>query len=589
MYIEAVPNRHSPPAILLRESYREGGRVKKRTLLNLSDWPADRTAGFKMLLKGGTVIPSDQQAITIIRSLPHGHVAAALGTARKIGLDRLLGPDGNRCRDLVLALLVNRLLEPGSKLAAARALSPDTASSSLGQQLGLGPVDEDELYTALDWLAVRQPAIETALAKDHLAGGTLVLYDVSSSYMEGRCCPLAQYGYNRDGKRGKLQIVYGLLCAADGCPVAIEVFEGSTADPVTLTSQVTKLKERFGLAHVVLVGDRGMITQARIAEDLGTAGLDWITALRAPAIKILRDAGALQMSLFDERDMAAITSPDFPGERLIVCRNRALAAERARRREDLLAATERELARIAAAVARQRQPLRGAAAIGLKVGAVLDQHKMAKHFTLDIADSRFGFARKREEIAAEAALDGIYVVRTSLPATVLDDDATVRNYKSLSLVERAFRCLKSVDLQIRPVYHWLADRVRAHVLLCMLAHYLEWHMRQRLAPMLYDDTDKDAAQAQRTSVVAKAERSPAAVTKQTTGQTEDGLPVHSFRTLLADLATLTRNTLVTATTPSAPSSCRLGLPLSNTRRSISSASPVPSKASSRRPFIARNQ
>ncbi|HYP36405.1 MAG TPA: IS1634 family transposase [Stellaceae bacterium] len=550
MYIEAVPNRHSPPAILLRESYREGGRVKKRTLLNLSDWPADRTAGFKMLLKGGTVIPSDQQAITIIRSLPHGHVAAALGTARKIGLDRLLGPDGNRCRDLVLALLVNRLLEPGSKLAAARALSPDTASSSLGQQLGLGPVDEDELYTALDWLAVRQPAIETALAKDHLAGGTLVLYDVSSSYMEGRCCPLAQYGYNRDGKRGKLQIVYGLLCAADGCPVAIEVFEGSTADPVTLTSQVTKLKERFGLAHVVLVGDRGMITQARIAEDLGTAGLDWITALRAPAIKILRDAGALQMSLFDERDMAAITSPDFPGERLIVCRNRALAAERGRRREDLLAATERELARIAAAVARQR--LRGAAAIGLKVGAVLDRHKMAKHFTLDIADNRFGFARKTEEVAAEAALDGIYVVRTSLPATVLDDPTTVRSYKSLSLVERAFRCLKSVDLQIRPVYHWLADRVRAHVFLCMLAYYLEWHMRQRLAPMLYDDTDKDAAEAQRASVVAKAARSPAAITKQSTGQTEDGLPVHSFRTLLADLATLTRNTLLTAIDPERP-------------------------------------
>jgi hypothetical protein len=549
MYIEAVPNRHSPPAILLRESYREGGKIKKRTLLNLSDWPADRIAGFKMLLKGGTVIPSNQPAITIIRSLPHGHVAATLGTARKIGLDRLLGPDGNRCRDLVLALVVSRLLEPGSKLAAARALSPDTAISSLGQQLGLGPVDEDELYTALDWLAVRQPAIETALAKDHLAGGTLVLYDVSSSYMEGRCCPLAQYGYNRDGKRGKLQIVYGLLCAMDGCPVAIEVFDGSTADPVTLTSQVTKLKERFGLAHVVLVGDRGMITQARIAEDLSTAGLDWITALRAPAIKILRDAGALQMSLFDERDMAAITSPDFPGERLIVCRNPALAAERARRREGLLAATERELARIAAAVARQRQPLRGAAAIGLKVGAVLDRHKMAKHFTLDIADNRFGFARKTEEIAAEAALDGIYVVRTSLPATVLDDPTTVRSYKSLSLVERAFRCLKSVDLQIRPVYHWLADRVRAHVFLCMLAYYLEWHMRQRLAPMLYDDTDKDAAEAQRASVVAKAERSPDAVTKQTTGRTEDGLPVHSFHTLLADLATLTRNTLVTAIDP----------------------------------------
>jgi Transposase DDE domain len=546
MYIEAVPNRGSPPAILLRESYRESGKVKKRTLLNLSDWPQDRIAGFRMLLKGGTVVAGDQQAITIIRSLPHGHVAAALGTARKIGLDRLLGPDGNRCRDLVLALAVSRLLDPGSKLAAARALSPDTASSSLGEQLGLGMVDEDELYTALDWLAVRQPAIEAALAKDHLAGGTLVLYDVSSSYLEGRCCPLAQFGYNRDRKRGKLQIVYGLLCAADGCPIAIEVFEGSTADPMTLTNQVTKLKERFGLDHVVLVGDRGMITQTRITEDLSKAGVDWITALRAPAIKALRDAGALQMSLFDERDIASITSPDFPGERLIVCRNRALATERARKREDLLAATERELARIAAAVARKREPLRGAAAIGLKVGAVLDKHKMAKHFTLDIADSRFAFARKTEAIAAEAALDGIYVVRTSLPATVLDAAATVRSYKSLSLVERAFRCLKTVDLQIRPIYHWLADRVRAHVFLCMLAYYLEWHMRRRLAPMLYDETDKEAAEALRSSVVAKAERSPAAVTKQTTGRTGDGLPVHSFRSLLADLATLTRNTLVTA-------------------------------------------
>ena len=499
MYIEAVPNRGSPPAILLRESYREGGKVKKRALLNLSDWSADRVAGFKMLLKGGTVIPQDQQAITITRSLPHGHVAAALGTARKIGLDRLLGPDGNRCRDLVLALVVSRLLEPGSKLAAARALSPETASSSLGQQLGLGVVDEDELYTALDWLAVRQPAIERALARSHLTGGTLVLYDVSSSYMEGRCCPLAQYGYNRDRKRGKRQIVYGLLCAANGCPVAIEVFEGSTADPMTLTSQVTKLKERFALDHVVLVGDRGMITQARISEDLAKAGLDWITTLRAPAIKALRDAGALQMSLFDERDMASITSPEFPGERLIVCRNRALAVERTRKREELLAATERELARIAAAVARKRQPLRGAAEIGLAVGAVFDKHKMAKHFTLDIADYRFGFARKTEAIAAEVALDGIYVVRTNLPTTMLDDATTVRSYKSLSLVERAFRCLKTVDLQIRPVYHWLAERVRAHVFLCMLAYYLEWHMRQLLAPMLYDDTDKEVAEAQRAS------------------------------------------------------------------------------------------
>src|SRR6201981_149315 len=549
MYIEAVPNRDSPPAILLRETYREAGKVKKRTLLNLSGWPHERIAGFKALLKGGTVIPKNQDAITIIRSLPHGHVDAALGTARKIGLDRLLGPGGNRCRGLILALVVSRILDPGSKLAAARALSPDTATSSLGEQLGLGLVDENELYSALDWLAVRQPAVEAALAKRHLSGGTLVLYDVSSSYLEGRCCPLAQFGFSRDGKRGKRQIVYGLLCARDGCPVAIEVFAGSTADPTTLTSQVTTLKERFALNHVVLVGDRGMITQARITEDIKAAGLDWITALRAPAIKALLDGGALQMSLFDDRDMAGITSPEFPGERLIVCRSRALAAERGRKREDLPAATERDLARIATAVARKRQPLRGKAEIGLEIGAVLDKHKMAKHFALDLTDTSFSFARKTDEITVEAALDGLYVVRTSLPAAALDDTATVRSYKSLSLVERAFRCIKTVDLQIRPIYHWLADRVRAHVFVCMLAYYLEWHMRRRLAPMLYDDTDNDAGEAQRSSIVAKAERSPAAVTKQTTGRTEDGLPVHSFRTLLDDLATLTRNTLVTAIAP----------------------------------------
>ena len=552
MYIESVPNRDSPPAILLRESYREGGKVRRRTLLNLSDWPPERIAGFKTLLKGGTVIPSDREAISIVRSLPHGHVAAALGAARKIGLDRLIGPAGSRCRDLVLALIVSRVLDPSSKLATARALSPDTAASSLGAELGLGPVDEEELYRALDWLAVRQPAIETALARRHLAGGTLVLYDVTSSYMEGRCCPLAQFGYNRDGKKGKLQIVYGLLCAPDGCPVAVEVFEGATGDPATLASQVAKLKQRFGLDHVVLVGDRGMITEARIAEDIKPAGLDWITALRAPAIRGLIEGGAFQMSLFDDRDMAAITSPDFPGERLILCRNHALAAERSRKREDLLRATERDLAAIAAAVRRKRAPLRGKAEIGLAVGAVIDRRKMAKHFALTIADTSFAFARRSAEIAAEAALDGLYVVRTSLPAAALDDAATVRSYKSLSLVERAIRSIKTVDLHVRPVYHWLPERVRAHVFLCMLGYYLEWHMRQRLAPMLYDDDDKETAEALRPSVVAKAERSPAAVTKQTTGRTPDGLPVHSFQTLIADLATLTKNTVEIATAPGIP-------------------------------------
>ena len=552
MYIESVPNRNSPPAILLRESYRDGGKVRKRTLCNLSDWPTAHIEGLRGVLRGGTVIAAERDAFTVLRSLPHGHVAAALGTARRIGLDRLLGPDGNRCRDLVLALLVGRILDPASKLAAARALSPATAASSLGEVLGLGEVDEDELYTALDWLLERQPAIEATLAKRHLTNGTLVLYDVSSSYMEGRCCPLAKRGYSRDGRKGTLQIVYGLLCAPDGCPVAIEVFDGNTADPMTLATQVEKLKQRFHLDHVVLVGDRGMITQARITEDIKSAGLDWITALRAPAIKELLNSGALQLSLFDQRDMASITSPDFPGERLVVCRNPDLAAERTRKREDLLTATERDLTRIKAAVDRKRNPLRGTAAIALAVGAVIDTHKMRKHFDLDITDTAFSFARKTGEIAAEAATAGIYVVRTILPAETLDDAATVRSYKSLALVERAFRCIKTVDLHVRPVYHWLADRVRAHVLLCMLAYYLEWHMRQRLAPMLFDDTDKQAAEALRASVVAKAQRSPAAVTKQTTGLTEDGLPVHGFRSLLADLATLARNTITTAISPHYP-------------------------------------
>ena len=552
MYIEAVPNRNSPPAILLRESYRENGKVRKRTLCNLSDWPAADIEGLRGVLKGGTVIPAEREAFTVIRSLPHGHVAAALGTARRIGLDRILSPDSNRYRDLILALLIGRILDPASKLAAARALSPATAASSLGEVLGLGEVDEDELYQALDWLLQRQPAIEATLAKRHLSNGTLVLYDVSSSYMAGRCCPLAKRGYSRDGKKGTLQIIYGLLCAPDGCPIAIEVFEGNTADPMTLAGQVEKLKQCFHLDHVVMVGDRGMITQARITEDIAPAGLDWITALRAPAIRALLDSGVLQLSLFDQRDMASITAPDFPNERLVVCRNPHLATERTRKREDLLAATERELARIQAAVTRRRDPLRGTAAIGLAVGAVINKHKVAKHFDLNIADTAFSFARKTGEIAAEAAIDGVYVIRTSLPAETFDDATTVRSYKSLACVERAFRCIKTVDLHVRPVYHWLADRVRAHVFLCMLAYYLEWHMRQRLAAMLFDDTDKEAAEALCASVVAQAQRSPAAVTKQTTGQTEDGLPVHSFRSLLADLATLVRSTVVTAITPHYP-------------------------------------
>jgi len=546
MYVETVPNRNSPPAILLREAYREDGKVKKRTLANLTDWPKELVEGFRALLKGGKVIAAGREAVSIRRSLPHGHVAAALGTLRAIGLDRILGPAGDRRRDLVIGMIVSRLIAPASKLATARGLDPATAASSLGEVLGLRAVDEDQLYEALDWLLDRQPAIEKTLAKKHLADGVLVLYDVTSSYLEGRCCPLAKLGYNRDGKKGKLQIVYGLLCAADGCPVAVEVFDGDTGDPKTLSVQIAKVRERFGLMRVALVGDRGMITQARLDEEIKPAGLDWITALRAPAIRALLAAGAFQLDLFDERDMASITSPDYPGERLMVCRNPELARLRARKREDLLKATERDLAPIREAVRRARNPLRGKTAIALKVGAALNRHKMAKHFETTIEDDRFDFRRKEKAIAEEAALDGIYVVRTNLPAAALDDAGAVAAYKSLGGVERAFRSLKTVDLEVRPIFHWASPRVKAHVLLCMLSYYVEHHMRARLAPLLYDDDDREAAAGLRDSIVAKAQRSPAAHRKETTGLTEDGLPVHSFQSLLADLATCSRIQVATA-------------------------------------------
>jgi hypothetical protein len=553
MYIETVPNRSSPGAVLLRESYREGDKVKKRTLLNLSDWPAERVEGLRLLLKGGVVTPAGSSSpFEVTRSLPHGHVAAVLGTIRKIGLDRLLGPEGNRPRDLVLAMIVSRLIAPTSKLATLKGLNAETAASSLGSVLRLGEIAGGELYDALDWLLVRQGAVETALAKRHLKGGTLVLYDLSSSYVEGRCCPLAQRGYSRDGKKGTLQIVYGLLCAADGCPVAVEVFEGATGDPKTLAAQIDKLKTRFGLDRVVLVGDRGMITQARLREDVIPAGLDWITALRAPDVKALAEGGHLQLDLFDERDMAAITSPDFPGERLIVCRNRALAQERTRKRNDLLAATERDLRALADRVHRQRAPLRGADKIGIAVGGVINKHKLAKHFEIKITDDSFTYHRKHAQIAAEAARDGIYIIRTNLAADVMDDARVVSSYKSLSQVERAFRSLKTVDLEIRPIFHYLEDRVRAHVFLCMLAYHVEWRMRRDLAPMLYDDAEKDAVMAARTSPVTKASRSDSAKAKAASHTTPDGQTVHSFQTLLADLATLCLNTITTAAHPGHP-------------------------------------
>jgi hypothetical protein len=540
MYVAIVPNRSSRPAILLRESYRDGDRVKNRTLANLSDWPMDRIETLRAALRGDKLVPAE--VMEIVRALPHGHVAAALGVARQIGLDELL-PDGpERQRNLALALIVERLIDPAAKLATARALDETTATDSLGVTLGLGEVKANEVYAALDWLGMAQSSIEDALARRHLHDGTLVLYDVSSSYVEGRCCELAQFGHSRDNRRDKMQIVYGLLCAPDGRPVAIEVFEGNTGDPSTVGNQITKLKERFGLKRVVMVGDRGMITDARIREDLEPAGIDWITALRAPSIQQLAaEDGPLQLSFFDERDLAEIESPDFPGERLVVCKNHALAEERSRKRNELLDATERDLKAIQKRIERKRNPLRGADEIGVAVGKIIGRRKVGKHFDITITDDSLSFTRDHAAIAKEAALDGFYVLRTNVPADDLTADDTVRAYKSLAHVERAFRSLKTVDLDIRPIYHYVSPRVRAHVFLCMLAYYLEWHMRQALAPMLFDDHDRAAGEALRSSPVAKAQPSPAAERKARKKHTDDGQPVHSFRTLLADLATLTRN------------------------------------------------
>lgn len=549
MYVARVPNRNSPPAYLLREGYREGGQVKSRTLANITHWPMAKIERLRQVLREEVAAQCGDE-LRMLRSLPHGHVAAVLGTARKIGLERLLasGYAPARMVALVMAMIVARVVDPVSKLATARLLDEATASSSLGALLGLGAVSEQELYVALDWLLSRQPRIEQRLARKHLSRGTLVLYDVSSTYFEGRTCPLARRGFNRDGKRDKLQIVFGLLCARDGCPVAVEVFEGNTADPVTLPRQVEKLRRRFHLAHVILVGDRGMITQTRIETLLKPAGLDWITALRAPTIKSLLEAGAFQLSLFDERDLAEVTSPEFPDERLVVCRNPLLAGERARKRQDLLAATETELSKVAKAVTRRRTPLRGADQIGLAAGAVLNRYKMAKHFTLAITDDHFAFARNAEAIDAESKLDGIYVIRTNVPAEQLPAPEVVRSYKDLARAERAFRSLKTADLDIRPIHHRLADRVRSHVMLCMLAYYVEWHMRQSLAPVLFDDHQREEAVAARASIVAPAQRSAAARRKAARKSTDDGLPVLSFQSLLAELATFTRNTMALAAT-----------------------------------------
>src|SRR6266536_1471078 len=510
MYVARIPNRGSPPAILLRESYRAGGKVRNRTLANLSRWPEEKIDALSRVLKGLPPQAAPEGAFEIVRSLPHGHVAAVLGTLGALGLQEVIDPLPSRARDLVCAMVAAQVIDPSSKLACARGLRSETATSSLGQVLSCSACDEH------------------------------VLYDVSSAAFEGRTCPLGAIGHPKDGVRGRLQIVYGLLATNQGIPIAVEVFKGNTGDPATLSSQVKKLKERFSLSHVCVVGDRGMLTKARLEHDVRPAELDFITALRAPQITALVQAEALQLSLFDETDLFEIAHPDYPGERLVACKNPFLAQQRARKREELLAATQAELQKIAAAVTRQRRPLRGKDKIALRVGRVINRRKVAKHFVVEIGEESFSFRKDEQKIAAEAALDGIYVLRTSLEEEVLEAAGVVSSYKALANVERVFRGFNT-DLDIRPIRHRTAERVRTHVFLRMLSYYVTWHMNNRLAPMLFTDDDAEAAKAARTSPVAPARRSEKALKKIHTKRTADDQPVHSLTSLLADLATICLN------------------------------------------------
>ena len=529
-------------SVLLRRSYREGSKVKHETLGNLSNLPPDVIDFIRLRLNGELDEGAPHSSFEIVRSLPHGNVLAVLQTAKKLGLEGLLASRPCRERDLIVALVVARILSPRSKLSTNAALRSETAKHTLAEELDLGDVDVHQLYAAMDWLVERQTRIENKLAKKHLKDGQLVLFDVSSSYHTGRESSLIKYGYSRDHRRDRPQIVYGLLCDSDGRPIAIEVFPGNTADPPTFTQIVARVRKRFGINRIVFVGDRGMITTARINEDLrDVEGLDWISALRTEGIRKLRKAGAIQMSLFEKQDLAEVTSEDFPDERLVVCRNPALAEERARKREELLRATEAKLEPIRLATLRTRNPLRGEQTIGVRVGKVIDKCKMAKHFQLTITDKAFAYRRNEEQIRAEAALDGIYVVRTSVETKQMNAERVVETYKSLAKVERAFRCLKTVDLSLRPIYHRNEDRIRSHVFICMLAYYVEWHMREQLKPVLFEDEDRLSAANSRPSVVAPAQRSVSAKRKDQNRRTEDGHPVQSFQDVLADLGTLCRN------------------------------------------------
>lgn len=535
MYIEIVPNRKSRPAILLREGWREGKKICKRTLANLTEWSEARIEALRRVLKNEPVVaPHDVFAIE--RSLPHGHVQAVLQAIKRIGLDTLIGTKRSRERELVLAMIVERLIHPCSKLATTRLWH----SCTLAEELAVADATEDDLYEAMDWLLQRQSRIENKLAARHLVEGTQVLYDVTSSYYEGRSCPLMQFGHDRDGKTGQPIVVYGVLTDSQGRPIAVQAYAGNTGDPTTVPDQVHKLREQFGLQQVVLVGDRGMLTQTQIAKLKQYPGLGWISALRSAAIRDLVQGGALQLSLFDEQNLAEISSPEFPGERLIACHNPLLAEERARKREDLLQATEKEFERIARQVTRRTKSPLSAAEIGKKVGRGGNRFKMAKHFELTIQDGAFGYARRQQQIQREAQLDGIYVIRTSEPRSRLSAEDTVRSYKSLAQVEHAFRCLKGIDILVRPIRHRDEQRVKAHLFLCMLAYYVEWHMRKALASLLFDDEQLDQDRKSR-DPVAPAKPSASAKKKKTVRLTTDGLPIHSFETLLAELATRCRN------------------------------------------------
>jgi len=546
MYIESVPNRKSPPAILLREGWREGKKTRKRTLANLSDWPKQKIETLRRLLRD-EVLVSPADLFVTERTLPHGHVEAVLGTIRRLGLDVAISSKRCRERDLVLAMITERLLHACSKLATTRIWHTTT----LAEELSIGDADEDDLYEAMDWLLARKEQIEKKLAARHLSDGTTVLYDVSSSYYEGRKCPLAQFGHDRDGQKGLPIIVYGVMTDSEGRPVAVSVYAGNTGDPKTVSDQTEKLRRQFGLSRVVLVGDRGMLTQTQIGKLKQKSGLGWITALRSASIRKLVSEGVLQLSLFDEKNLAEITSPDYPGERLIACYNPLLADDRRRKRQELLSATGEGLQKLAKHVARRTKNPMKASTIGLKAGKILGRYKVGKHLKLSISDGLFKWERREEAIEQESKLDGIYVIRTSESKERLTAEGTVRTYKSLSQVEQAFRTLKGIDLLVRPIRHRTEDRVPAHIFLCMLAYYIEWHMRRALAPILFQDEELPGTRKSRDPVLP-AKSSDSAKAKKRTHQTVDGLDVHSFETLMAELASRGRTTYRLKSDPSGP-------------------------------------